>query len=76
MTFWGFAWAQNYQRRRQEAPLHLNNIALSVAMSGWCLGLVLGPFERINCIMQVRGGGRFADMVRDIYNIDGVRSLA
>lgn len=74
VTFGTFEWASArlWEREQQRNGtkggdmLSLSGVATAGACAGLALGTVLGPFERIKCILQVRGdGSSVASVVRE-----------
>lgn len=55
--------------------LRLDQIAICGSITGLCLGMVLGPLERIKCLMQVRGTGTFQSTFAECYRAGGIRSV-
>ena len=62
INFWSFDLAKSFMMRRQQQQgntegeaqqLSIAQISLAGAFSGICLGGVIGPSERIKCLMQV-----------------------
>jgi solute carrier family 25 carnitine/acylcarnitine transporter 20/29 len=77
--FWSYEGAKRYQLRTYEqTELSINQIALAGAASGLPLACVLGPLERIKCLMQVNktaGLDSFGHAVRYVYQQGGFPSL-
>ncbi|CAB9496169.1 Congested-like trachea protein [Seminavis robusta] len=87
VNFWSFDVAKNFIIKQQqqnansneEVPVQLSiaQISLAGAFSGICLGGVIGPSERIKCLMQVdkqRYSG-FFDCARQVYKEGGLASV-
>ena len=76
---------QQKQQQEDDDPLTSNqllsipNVMLAGACAGLTLGVVLGPFERIKCLLQVRtgtsGSTTMRSMVQECYTTGGVRSI-
>jgi len=61
----------------QQTDLSLVQIAIAGGFSGIPLALVLGPLERIKCLMQVNKNryNGFGDCARQVYREGGIRSV-
>jgi solute carrier family 25 carnitine/acylcarnitine transporter 20/29 len=79
ITFWSYDLARSVQQKRDTTgkELSLGQIAAAGAFSGIPLAAVLGPLERVKCLMQVdktRYSG-FGDCVGQVYRQGGLRSV-
>jgi solute carrier family 25 (mitochondrial carnitine/acylcarnitine transporter), member 20/29 len=61
--------------RSQQTQLSISQTASAGAFSGFFLAMVLGPFERIKCLMQVQHYPSMTACVRQLYATGGVRSI-
>lgn len=58
-----------------EARHSLFQVAVAGGVSGFFLGSVLGPLERIKCLLQVQGGGSFSQTLMSAYRAFGLRGV-
>lgn len=82
ISFYSFDMAKATLRKysrayAQNGQLSLNEIALAGAFSGIPLATVVGPSERIKCLMQVNKNqySGFSDCFRQVYKEGGIRSV-
>ena len=82
ISFWSYDAAtraiRDYsQLRRDDDPMSLSQVALAGAFSGIPLAAIIGPTERIKCLMQVHKTKYcgFLDCFRSVYAEGGVRSV-
>jgi solute carrier family 25 carnitine/acylcarnitine transporter 20/29 len=76
ITFWSYDVAKNsLMRQSGTGELTINQTLMAGAFSGIPLAAVVGPSERIKCMMQVGGYNSFTDCARSIYREGGLRSI-
>lgn len=87
MSFWSCDLAKTMIRRHNSSngiedtnqPLSVAQIALAGAFSGIPLAFVVGPSERIKCLMQVDKTNKykngFLDCAQQVYREGGLRSI-
>lgn len=76
ITFWSYDVAKNsLMRHAGTNELSIQQTLLAGAFSGIPLAAVVGPSERIKCLMQVGGYNSFTGCARQVYNEGGLRSI-
>ena len=81
MTFWSFDMAcrglRDYHGMDKHGKLSITQTSLAGAFSGVALASIVGPTERIKCLMQVHRGKYtgFLDCFRSVYTEGGIRSV-
>lgn len=63
--------------QREEEQMNLSQVALAGGFSGIPLAAIVGPTERIKCLMQVEKNkyNGFMDCLRTVYRGGGIRSV-
>ena len=76
MTFGSYEFSKQYlYGTTVSEKLRLDQLAVCGGVTGFFLGMVLGPLERIKCLMQVRGSGTFQSTLIECYRAGGLRSI-
>eukprot|EP00545_Synedropsis_sp_CCMP1620_P001389 CAMPEP_0119013838 /NCGR_PEP_ID=MMETSP1176-20130426/9067_1 /TAXON_ID=265551 /ORGANISM="Synedropsis recta cf, Strain CCMP1620" /LENGTH=288 /DNA_ID=CAMNT_0006966959 /DNA_START=111 /DNA_END=977 /DNA_ORIENTATION=+ len=76
ITFWSYDVAKNSLRRHAGTEeLTIKQTLIAGAFSGIPLAAVVGPSERIKCLMQVGGHNSFVGCAREVYREGGLRSI-
>ena len=81
ISFWSYELAcrtlRDYSSLGKHDPLTVPQTAIAGGFSGICLAAIVGPSERIKCLMQVDKGrySGFYDCLRSVYREGGLRSV-
>lgn len=81
VSFWSYDVASRgiveYSQLEKEDQMTLSQVALAGGFSGLPLAAIIGPTERIKCLMQVDKSkySSFSDCLRQVYQEGGIRSV-
>jgi solute carrier family 25 carnitine/acylcarnitine transporter 20/29 len=81
VSFWSYDVAMRYimehAQLEREDQMVLSQVATAGAFSGIPLAAIIGPTERIKCLMQVNKSqyNGFLDCLRSVYSEGGIRSV-
>jgi solute carrier family 25 carnitine/acylcarnitine transporter 20/29 len=75
-AFWSYDVVKTSLMRSSNSPeLTLSQTLFAGGCSGVPLAFVVGPSERIKCLMQVKGYSSFTDCARAVYKEGGLKSI-